>query len=73
MTQNTYNHLIEIDEENRLLTIYCINGSSRDLYTSVNLPEMTWDKNPDEIRDFCRTLGENIILDSPQARKLFGI
>lgn len=69
----TYSHLVEIDEKERLLTIYRISGSKRQLYTSVKLPEKTWEKNPEEVKEFCRKLGENIILDSPQARKLFEI
>jgi len=73
MTSETYSHLIEINEKERLLTIYRVSGADRQLYTSVKLPEKTWTKNPEEIREFCRTLGENIILDSPQARKLFEI
>ena len=73
MSFETYSHLIETDEEERLLTIYRVSGSERHLYTSVKIPEKTWAKNSDEIKEFCRTLGENIILDSPQARKLFGI
>lgn len=73
MTSKTYSHLIEINEEERLLTIYRVSGSDRELYTSVKIPEKTWAKNPEEIKEFCRILGENIILDSPQARKLFEI
>lgn len=73
MTAETYSHLIEINEKERLLTIYRISGTDRELYTSVKLPEKKWADNAEVITDFCRTLGENIILDSPQARKLFGI
>lgn len=73
MTLEAYSHLIEINDEESLLTIYRVSGSERQLYTLVKLPEKTWDKNPDEIKEFCRMLGENIILDSPHARKLFGI
>jgi hypothetical protein len=73
MASKTFSHLIEINEKERLLTIYRVNGSERQLYTSVKLPEKTWEKNQAEIKEFCRTLGENIILDSPQARKLFEI
>lgn len=73
MASENFSHLIEINEKERLLTIYRVSGSRRDLYTSVKLPEKTWAKNPEEIREFCRKLGENIILDSPQARKLLEI
>lgn len=73
MAFKTYSHLIEINEEERLLTIYRVSGSDRELYTSVKLPDKTWTKNPEAIKEFCLILGENIILDSPQARKLFEI
>ena len=73
MTYDTYSHLIEIDEKERLLTIYRIYGGDRHLYTSVKLPERKWAENSEAIKKFCQTLGENIILDSPQARKLLGI
>lgn len=73
MTAKIYSHLIEINEEERMLTIYRVSGSNRELYTSVKLPEEIWDKNPEAIKEFCQKLGENIILDSPPARKLFGI
>lgn len=73
MALATYSHLIEISEEERLLNIYRIDGVDRQFYASVKLPEKIWTQSPDEFREFCRILGENIILDSPQARKLFDI
>jgi hypothetical protein len=73
MSFETYDHLIEIDETERLLTIYRVCGTERQLYTSVKMPEEKWAENSDAIKEFCRTLGENIILDSLQARKLFDI
>jgi len=68
-----YGHLIEIDEKERLLTIYRVNEAERQLYTSVKLPEGKWTENPKIFQEFCRTVGENILLDSPQARKLLGL
>ncbi len=65
MAAKTHSHLIEINEGERTLTIYRVSGSNRDLYTSVKLPEETWEKDPEAIREFCQKLGENIILDSP--------
>jgi hypothetical protein len=69
----TYSHLIEISEEDRTLTIYRLIGSDRQLYTSVKIPEKTWAENSEAVQEFCRKLGENILLDSPQARKLLNI
>ena len=73
MSLAAYGHLIEIDEKERMLTIYRVSESERQLYTSVKLPEATWTENPKVFQEFCRKLGENILVDSPQARKLLGL
>jgi hypothetical protein len=73
MTVAQHSHLIEIDESEGLLTIYRVRGGERELYTSVKLPSTTWDSDRKAIENFCRTLGENILYDSPAARKLLGI
>ncbi len=73
MNYENFNHLVEINEEKRLLTIYRVYVSRRVLYTSVEIPDKTWEKNPKELEKFCQMLGENILIDSPQARKLLGI
>ncbi|HEX4178477.1 MAG TPA: hypothetical protein VHY57_08570 [Rhizomicrobium sp.] len=68
-----YNHLIEINETDRTLTIYRLRGSEKELYTRTDIPDVIWDQEQDEMKTFCRRLGENILLDSPQARKLLQI
>nr|WP_320114951.1 hypothetical protein [uncultured Desulfuromonas sp.] len=73
MNLNDFAHIVEIDEKERLLTIYRVQGEERHLYTSISLPDKSWDESPDDIKEFCQKLGENIIIDSPIARKLFGI
>jgi hypothetical protein len=73
MPSINYCHLVEIDEEKNLLTIYRVNDTERQLYTSVKLPAEKWSDNPKVFQEFCRTLGENILSDSPQARKLLDI
>ena len=65
-----HSHLIEIDQDERSLTIYRVRDGERALYTSVNLPSTTWDADRHAIENFCRILGENILFDSPAARKL---
>ncbi|GMU46789.1 MAG: hypothetical protein AMXMBFR26_15710 [Porticoccaceae bacterium] len=67
---HSHSHFIEIDEKRRVLTIYRIKGEDRQLFTSVELPQKKWAEDPEVIKEFCRMLGENIILDSPQARQL---
>lgn len=73
MTITEHSHLIEVDEDERLLTIYRVRNGERELYTSVQLPATTWDTDRRAIEDFCKTLGENILFDSPVARKLLSI
>jgi hypothetical protein len=73
MTTGSFSHLIEIDEGARLLTIYRVRGAERELYTSVRLPDTTWEENRHAVEEFCRKLGGTIVFDSPSARKLLGI
>ncbi len=69
-----YSHLVEIDETKRLLTIYRVNEiGEKILFTSIDLPPLTFDKNSEGYRDFAQQLGENLLVDSPVARKLFGL
>lgn len=70
---DSYAHLIEIDEVGRVLTIYRVRDVERQLFTSVKLPDVTWDTGRQAIEEFCRMLGENILFDSPVARKLLGL
>ncbi len=70
MTIDTYSHLIEIDEARRKLTIYRLLNGERMLYTQTEIPRVVWDDAKNEMNEFCRLLGENILLDSPQARRL---
>jgi hypothetical protein len=69
----TYHHLVEIDEQKRLLTIYRIMESKRVLFTSTGIPPGKWKGNSRAMKRFCQMLDENIILDSPQARRLLEI
>jgi hypothetical protein len=62
--------LIEIDEADRKLTIYRLIEGEKMLYTQTSIPNVVWDEAPNEMKEFCRLLGENILFDSPQARRL---
>lgn len=70
---HNYAHLIEVDEAGRSLTIYRVWDTERQLFTSVTLPDATWDTGRQAIEEFCRKLGENLLFDSPSARELLGI
>jgi hypothetical protein len=69
MTANAHDHAVEIDEKKRTLTIYRLIGSTRQHYTSVRLPQRSATDDPAGFNEFCRLLGENILIDSPQARR----
>jgi len=65
----TYDHLVHFDEEARELRIYRVAADGkRTLYTSVVLPQSSgWTAS---LEAFAKQLGENLLLDSPTARKL---
>jgi hypothetical protein len=69
-----YAHLVEIDEEKRQLLIYRIRkNGKKQLFTSVDLPSKTFAEDEDGFRRFSTYLGENLLVDSPVARKLLGL
>jgi hypothetical protein len=70
MTIDVYNHLVEIDESSRKLTIYRLLNGEKVLYTQTEIPHVVWNDTKNEMNEFCRQLGENILLDSPQARRI---
>ena len=73
MNDATFSHLVQIDEPNRMLKIYRVfSGGELQFYTQTPLPFLT-SENEAEYQEFVRLLGENIILDSPAARKALGI
>ena len=74
MTDITFSHLIEIDEQHRRLKILRVFPDGRtQLYTEVDMPSKTPDEDKAGYDAFCRTLGENILIDSSVARRLVGI
>jgi len=73
-TMKNYCHVIEVNEETRVLQIYRLYpDNSRVLYTETELPKMTFDEDEVGFREFAKTLGENLLTDSPIARKIIGI
>jgi hypothetical protein len=70
MTIDAYNHMVEIDESSRKLTIYRLLNGKKILYTQTEIPNVVWDDAKNEMNEFCRLLGENILFDSPQARRI---
>jgi len=69
-----YSHVLEIDEEKRLLIINRVfKDGTQQLFTSVDLPGKTFSDDEQGFRDFAQKLGENLLIDSPVARKLLGL
>jgi hypothetical protein len=72
-TEN-YSHMLEIDEEKRVLIISRVfKDGTKQLFTYVNLPEKTYSDDESGFREFSKTLGENLLIDSPAARRLLGL
>ena len=69
-----YSHVLEIDEEKRILTIYRVfDDGSKQLFTSVDFPGKSFFDDEPRFREFALKLGENLLLDSPAARRLLGL
>jgi len=70
-----FSHLVEIDETEKKLTIYRVDVKTgqRTLYTAAEFPSGKNRGNGREFRDFARLLGENLLIDSPAARRLLGL
>jgi hypothetical protein len=70
-----YCHLVEIDEDRRQLAVYRMySDGKKELFTMVDLPSTAFKgNNEDAFGEFARLLGENLLLDSPIARRLLGL
>ncbi|MEZ3137382.1 hypothetical protein ACBG90_22015 [Stutzerimonas kunmingensis] len=65
-----FSHLVKIEEDKQLLILRVYEGGKEELYTTIELPDPS---DEEELNNFFRLLGENIILDSPIARALLGL
>ena len=74
MSEINFSHLIEIDESTRLLRIHrALPDGHRHLFTEMPLPPYALDTQPSRYAEFAQKLGENILLDSPVARRALGL
>jgi hypothetical protein len=74
MGNTGFSHLIEIDESARLLRVHRIfPDGRRQLFTETPLPLGAVDAKGSAFAEFARLLGENILLDSPAARRALGV
>ena len=68
-----YDHIVQIDESTRELRIYRLDADgTRTFYTSTELPSSSGWKDT-SLQAFARLLGENLLMDSPVARKLLNL
>jgi hypothetical protein len=67
-----HNHLVCIDEDARKLVIFRVSPDGRKtLLTEIALPNVSgWSA---ELEALAKTLGENLLMDSPAARKFLEI
>ena len=66
--------MLEIDEEKRLLVINRVfKDGTRQFFTSVDLPSKTFFDDEQGFESFAQRLGENLLIDSPAARKILGL
>lgn len=69
-----YSHIVEISEPDRRLIIHRVYADGRkELFTEMILPNEVGEKGAVELQEFCYMLGENLLIDSPIARKLLGL
>lgn len=70
-----YSHLVEIDEDRRRITIYRVRSKDgwKQLYTCIDLPEKKASEDKSGFHKFSQLLGENLLIDSPTARKILGL
>ena len=70
---DSFNHLVEVDEEAKRLTIYRIyEDGKKELYTYVDMPASS-EVDKEKYHSFSQLLGENLLIDSPVARRLLNL
>ncbi|QBG89687.1 hypothetical protein ACQR53_01005 [Xanthomonas oryzae] len=67
-----YSHLVCVDEESRKLIVYRVTAEGKKtLLTEVSLPsKQGWSI---DLENMAKELGENLLMDSPVARRLLEI
>jgi len=69
-----YSHLVHIDKKQNKLLIYRVyEDGKKHLYTEIALPEVSESQSIEIFKEFSKTLGENILIDSASARQHFNI
>jgi hypothetical protein len=69
---SSFNHLVCVNENSRELEIFRVDDNGiQTLFTKVSLPQSSgWTSETERL---AKQLGENLLIDSPVARRLLGI
>ncbi len=65
-----FKHLIEIDK-GKLIIYRIFDNGTKELFTETALPDINAGDDGDAFAKFSQQLGENVLMDSPLARKKF--
>ncbi len=69
-----YSHVVTIDDASRILRIDRLFEDGRQiLMTQTELPNLEMSGRDKAVREFTQMLGENLLLDTPTGRQLFGL
>jgi len=64
-------HQISVDEEKKTLSIHRVmSDGTVEFLTSTDLPNISAHDSWDEFENFAKQLGENLLMDSPSARRI---
>lgn len=72
LAMNLYGHLVCVDEDAKELVVFRVGADGRKiLFTKVPLPKVEgWSA---ELQDLAKTLGENLLIDSPVIRRILNV
>ena len=74
MDNLTYKHIIEVSEDGLNIIIYRLfSDGEKSLYARIKFPEKQARFDKEKFREFALRLGEDILLDLPEARSVFKI
>lgn len=69
-----FKHIVSINSDIRRLEIQRVFQDGRiELMTHIDIPEMNFENDREKFKEFCQSLGENLVVDSPDGRQVFKI
>ena len=71
---NNFSHQVEFSDDDNEIVIYRVFSDGRkQLFTKAQFPTEDLGKDKSAFENFAKTLGENLLIDSPVARAKFNI